>query len=64
MIDHLSLPLVNIDFYFSLGAKLWIRGGVGGKLSRNLNYSTKSFQSFFLAILCYLNEVWTYWNDS
>ena len=24
------------------------------------NYSTKSFESFFLAILCCLNEVWTY----
>ena len=37
MIDHLPLPLVNINTYFSLGAKLWMRGGVGGKLFRNLN---------------------------
>ena len=32
-----TLPLVNINTYFSLRAKWWLKGGVGGKVTRNLN---------------------------
>ena len=36
---HLPLPWLNINTYFSLGAKLWLRGGVGGQLPRNLDWT-------------------------
>ena len=32
---HLPLPLANINTYLSLGAKCWLREGVGGQLPRN-----------------------------
>ena len=31
---HLPLPQVNINTYFLLRAKGWIRGGVGGQFPR------------------------------
>ena len=34
---HLPLPYANIITYFSLRAKCWLRGGVGGQFPRNLN---------------------------
>ena len=37
---HLPLPWANINTYFSLGAKWWLRGGVGGQFPRNLNWSS------------------------
>ena len=33
---HLPLPQVNITTYFSLRAKCWVRGGVGGQIPKNL----------------------------
>ena len=33
---HLPLPLANINTYFSLRAKCWLRGGVGEQFPRNL----------------------------
>ena len=33
---HLPLPLVNINTYFSLRAKCWLRGGVGGQFPINV----------------------------
>ena len=39
---HLPLPWANIIAYFSLRAKCWLRGGVGGQFPRNLNWSKKS----------------------
>ena len=33
---HLPLPKGNIITYFSLRAKCWLRGGVGGQFPRNL----------------------------
>ena len=44
---HLPLPKSNINTYFSLSAKCWIRGGVGGQFPRNLNWSVLSFTSKF-----------------
>ena len=35
--DHLPLPKVNINTYFSLRAKCWLEGGVVGPFPRNLN---------------------------
>ena len=37
---HLPLPKANINTYFSLGAKWWLRGRVGGQFPGNLNWST------------------------
>ena len=37
---HLPFP-VTINNYFSLRAKLWLRGGVGGQFPRNLNWPRK-----------------------
>ena len=34
---HLPFPQVNINTYFSLRAKCWIRGGIGGQFPRSLN---------------------------
>ena len=34
--SHLPLPQVNITTYFSLRAKCWVRGGVGGQIPKNL----------------------------
>ena len=31
---HLPLPQVNINTYFSLWEKCWVRGGVGGQFPR------------------------------
>ena len=36
---HLPFPQVNINTYFSLRAKCWIRGGIGGQFPRSLNWS-------------------------
>ena len=33
-------PPININTFFSLKAKLWLRGGGGGRLTSNLNWST------------------------
>ena len=33
---HLSLPSANINTYFSLRTKFWLRGGVGEQFPRNL----------------------------
>ena len=33
---HLPLPLANINTYFSLRAKDWLREGVGGQFSRKV----------------------------
>ena len=33
---HLPLPYANINTYFSLREKGWLRGGVGGQFPRNL----------------------------
>ena len=33
---HLPLPQTNINTYFSLRAKCWCRGGVGGQFPRNV----------------------------
>ena len=33
---HLPLPQVNINTSFSLKAKCWLRGGVGGQFPRNV----------------------------
>ena len=33
---HLPLPKANINTYYSLRAKCWLRGGVGGQLPRNV----------------------------
>ena len=33
---HLPLPLANINTYFSLRAKGWLREGVGGQFSRKV----------------------------
>ena len=33
---HLPLPQANINTYFSLRAKCWLRGGVGGLFPRNV----------------------------
>ena len=40
---HLPLPKANINTYFSLRAKCWLRGGVGGQFPRNLNWSNFFF---------------------
>ena len=32
---HIPLPSANINTYFSLVAKCWLRGGVGGQFPRN-----------------------------
>ena len=37
--DHLPLPRVNINTCFSLRVQLWLRGGVGGQLTTNPNWS-------------------------
>ena len=37
--DNQPLPKVNINPYFSLREKLWLREGVGGQLTRNLKWS-------------------------
>ena len=42
---HLPLPYVNINTYFSLRAKCWIRGGVGGQFPRTLNWSTNAINN-------------------
>ena len=34
---HLPLPQLNVNIYVPLGAKFWVRGGVGGQFLRNLN---------------------------
>ena len=36
---HLPLPYANINTYFSLRAKWWLRGGVGVHFPRNLKWS-------------------------
>ena len=36
---HLPLPQGNINAYLSLRAKCWLKGGVGGRFPRNLNWS-------------------------
>ena len=33
---HLSLPLANINTYFSIKAKGWLRGGAGGQFPRKV----------------------------
>ena len=33
---HLPLPYANINTYFSLGAKCWLRGGVGGQFPKDV----------------------------
>ena len=33
---HLPLPLANINNYFSLREKGWLRGGVGGQFPRKV----------------------------
>ena len=33
---YLPLPQVNINTYFSLREKCWLRGEVGGQFSRNV----------------------------
>ena len=33
---QLPLPLLNVNICFSLGAKCWVQGGVGGQFPRNL----------------------------
>ena len=43
--DHLPLPWVNNITYFSLWAKLWLRGGVGGQVPRNLNWSNHHYRN-------------------
>ena len=35
---HLTVPYVNINNYFSLRAKCWVRRGVGRQFPRNLNW--------------------------
>ena len=35
---HPPLPKANINTYFLLRAKWWLRGGVGGQFPRNLNW--------------------------
>ena len=42
VVVHLPLPSVNNNAYFSLKAKLWLRGGVGCQLPRN--FSCRSFE--------------------
>ena len=39
---HLLLPWFSINTYFSLRAKCWLRGGVGGQFPRNLYWSPPS----------------------
>ena len=41
---HLLLPWDNINTYFSLRAKCWLKGGVGGQFpkKKNLNWSQKN----------------------
>ena len=34
--SHLPLPLANINTYFSLRAKGWLRGGAGGQFPRKV----------------------------
>ena len=43
---HIPLPQVNINTDFSLRAKCWVRGAVGGQFPRNLNWS--SFPPIFM----------------
>ena len=38
---HLPLPWVVFNTYFSLTAKCWLRGGVGGQFPRNVKWSPK-----------------------
>ena len=33
---HVPLPLADINTCFSLGAKCWLKGGVGGQFPRNI----------------------------
>ena len=42
---HLPLPEAHTITCFSLAAKCWLRGGVGGQFPRNLNWSVKLMQS-------------------
>ena len=39
---HLPLPYANINTYFSLREKGWLRGGVGGQFPRNLKWLENS----------------------
>ena len=38
---HLPLPWVVFNTYFSLKAKCWLRGGVGGQFPRHVKWSPK-----------------------
>ena len=44
---HLLLPLANINTYFLLRAKWWLRGGVGGWFPRNLNWPKRFLQWWY-----------------
>ena len=45
---HLPLPCANINTYFSLRAKWWLRGGVGRQFLRNLKLIHLSFAMLIL----------------
>ena len=57
---HLPLPWINNNISFSLGAKLWIRGGVGGQLPRNLSWTllgSNKHETYVKAVFKALLEV-------
>ena len=49
--DYLTLPYANIYTYFSLRAKCWLRGGVGGQFPRNFIMIQNNSVSTYLSTL-------------
>ena len=55
---QLPLPWANINTYFSLKAKCWLRRGVGGQFPRNVKWSQKPCIRFHIKTYHYLKLNW------